>query len=139
MYIVRTMDIFSSPDVYKPEGPSKIDQPFFEDSRGFIQRVNHGGQKVNLLFTKKGFMRSGDVHKNTQFDFVFNGKIEIWFKNEDGSDTKKIFEKNSFVEIPPGVPHLFNFLEDTFMAEWWDSEFETWYYKPYRQIIENKL
>ena len=133
------MDIFSSTDVYQPQGQSKIEEPFFEDGRGFIQRVKKSGQAVNLLFTKKGFMRSGDLHQTIQYDFIFNGKVELWLRQEDGTDVKQIYEANSFIEIPAGIPHLFNFLEDTFMAEWWSGPFEAWYFRPYREIIEKGL
>jgi len=131
-------DIFSSPDVFKPETkPGSLEQPVFTDARGTIHRLNIDGFKVNLLSTKKGFMRSGDLHKNRQFDFIFSGKVELWLK-QDGKDVKKTIGPNTFIEIPPGIPHLFSFLEDTVMAEWWDGPFEGWYYKPYRDIIEGK-
>jgi|SRR3989344_7873002 len=129
------MEIFDSTDVYKPEGPSTLGQPLFEDARGFIQRIDTQGQRVNILFTKKGFMRSGDLHKNIQYDFVFNGKFELWTRIGD-TDVKKMYGPNEFIEIPPGTPHLFNFLEDTLMAEWWNGPFDAWYYRPYRTIIE---
>lgn len=135
--MVEHMDIFSSSDVYKPVGPGNLDQPFFEDARGFIRRIKKDGHAVNILFTRKGFMRSGDLHKVIQYDFFFSGACEVWFR-QDGKDVKKVYSKNSFLEIPPGTPHLFNFLEDTLMAEWWDGPFEAWYYRPYRNIIEGK-
>lgn len=131
------MDIFSSPDVYQHEGPSRVEEPFFEDARGSIRRIDDGVHKVNLLYTKKGFMRSGDLHKNTQFDFLIQGKCELWLRIA-GQDVKRVYEAHSYIEIPPGTPHLFIFLEDTYMLEWWDGEFEAWYYRPYREIIENK-
>lgn len=131
------MDIFNSPEVYEHEGPSRIEEPFFEDQRGSIRRINDGVQKVNLLFTKKGFMRSGDLHKNTQFDFVVSRKCELW-QHIDGEDVKQVHEEGSFIKIPAGTPHLFIFLEDTYMLEYWDGEFEAWYYRPYRKIIEQK-
>ncbi len=133
------METFSSPDVYQHQGPSNIEEPFYEDARGFIQRVKRSGQEVNLLFTKQGFTRSGDLHQNIQYDFIFNGKIELWLRQEDGTDTKQIYGANSFIEIPAGIPHLFNFLEDTFMAEWWSGPFEAWYFRPYRKIIDKGL
>jgi len=80
-------------------------------------------------------MRSGDLHKNIQYDFVFNGKFELWTRIGD-TDVKKMYGPNEFIEIPPGTPHLFNFLEDTLMAEWWNGPFDAWYYRPYRTIIE---
>ena len=33
------------------------------------------------------------------------------------------------------VPHLFEFLEDNYMIEWWDCDFRAWFYKPYRDRI----
>jgi hypothetical protein len=33
------------------------------------------------------------------------------------------------------VPHLFEFLEDNYMVEWWDCDFRSWYYQPYRDRI----
>ncbi len=129
-------DIFSSPDVTEVQSaPGALEQPVFMDIRGTINRINLDGFKVNLLSTKKGFMRSGDLHKNTQFDFIFSGKLELWLR-KDGKDVKTMHGPNSFITIPPGIPHLFNFLEDTVMAEWWDTAFKAWYYKPYRDIID---
>ena len=132
-------DIFSSPDVYEPETkPGALEQPVFTDIRGTINRITLDGVKLNLLSTKKGFMRSGDLHKNTQFDFIFSGRVELWLR-KDGKDEKIIYGPNSFITIPPGIPHLFNFLDDTVMAEWWDSPFKAWYYKPYRDIIDKQF
>lgn len=129
-------NIYSSPEVFKPETkPGALETPVYHDVRGTIQRISINGFKVNILSTRKGFMRSGDLHKNKQFDFIFSGKVEIWFRQE-GKDVKKVFGKNALIEIPPHVPHLFNFIEDTVMAEWWEGPFEAWYYKPYRDIID---
>ncbi|MBI4059640.1 hypothetical protein HY406_01090 [Candidatus Giovannonibacteria bacterium] len=130
----HTQDIFFDPDVYKPP-IGDIATPIFSDVRGTIQRIEIASQKINLLYTKKGFMRSGDLHKNTQFDFVFKGQLELWLRRNN-QDIKQIYGPNSFVEIEPGIPHLFKFLEDTLMAEWWNGPFEAWYYRPYREIIE---
>ncbi len=33
------------------------------------------------------------------------------------------------------MPHLFEFLEDNYMIEWWDCDFRAWYYSPYRDRI----
>ena len=132
---MSTSKIYSSPDVTKGTASPALSEPTFTDIRGTIQRLDLGGKKLNVLFTKAGFMRSGDLHQNTQFDFIFSGKIELWLR-KDEKDEKIVYGPNSFIEIPPDVPHLFNFLEDTLMSEWWDGPFEAWYYKPYRDIID---
>ena len=130
--------IFNSPDVYKPTQTDGLETPFFEDARGSIQRITSGGSKINLLFTRAGYMRSGDLHKNTQLDFIFSGRVEVW-RRVGERDEKTIYGPNEYLTLAPGVPHLFNFLEDTVMAEWWDGPFEAWYYRPYREIIEGKI
>ena len=64
-------------DVVKPLGSGSPPQAGTEhvDTRGSIQRLNPGGFNVNMLFTKAGNMRSGDLHQNTQFDFIYSGKM----------------------------------------------------------------
>lgn len=39
----------------------------------------------------------------------------------------------------PRTPHMFEFLEDSYLLEWWDDEFKAWYYKPYRDVIKQSL
>eukprot|EP00850_Spirogloea_muscicola_P023169 SM000334S12538 [mRNA] locus=s334:22604:23683:+ [translate_table: standard] len=46
---------------------------------------------------------------------------------------------NTLITIPPRVPHLFEFLEESFVIEWWECSFHAWYYKPYRDLIEDVL
>ncbi len=131
------MDIFSSADVYEPPA-GDMSSAIYRDVRGEIHRIEAGGFKVNLLFTKRGFMRSGDLHKNIQFDFIYSGKVEIWTR-EGNRDVKKVYGKNQFIELPPGIPHLCKLWEDCVMAEWWDGPFKAWYYKPYRAIIDEQF
>lgn len=135
---MNNSDIYNNPDVYQIEQTGGLEKPVHTDIRGSIHRINIDGFNVIMLSTKAGFMRAGDLHKNIQFDFIFSGKIEIWFREGD-KDTKKIYKKNDFLEIPPHTPHLFNFLEDTVMAEWQDEPFEIWYYKPYREKIDEQF
>lgn len=130
--------IYANPDVYKPMQNGGLEAPTYTDIRGTINRIDIEGKKINILFTRKGFMRSGDLHKNIQFDFVFSGKLELWLR-KGNRDIKKIYKANDFIAIPPNVPHLFNFLEDTLMAEWWSGPFEAWYFKPYRSVIDEQF
>jgi len=141
IYITKDGDvrIYSSPLVFKPETkPGSLESPVFEDIRGKIERIDFKGTKFNIIGTKKGFMRSGDLHKNTQFDLILSGKIELWVLTEDITE-KTIVYPNQYVVLKPHVPHLFNFLEDTVMIEWWDGPFEAWFYKPYRDIIDEQF
>jgi quercetin dioxygenase-like cupin family protein len=128
--------IYSSPDVITPETkPGALDKPVHEDIRGVIKRLELDGVKVNLLSTKKGFMRSGDMHKHKQMDVLLSGKVELWTMH-GGKTVKQVISPHTFIVIGANVPHLFNFLEDTVMLEWWDKPFEAFFYKPYRDIID---
>lgn len=38
------------------------------------------------------------------------------------------------------MPHIFHFLEETVMAEWWEPEpFRAWFYTPYRRLVEQSF
>lgn len=128
--------IYDSPDVSKPETkPGALEQPVFQDDRGIIQRLEMWGTKINLLSTKKGFMRSGDLHKNRQLDVILSGKVRLW-TYQNGKTVKQDIGPHTYIVLNPHTPHLFEYLEDTVMMEWWDGQFEAWYYKPYRTIID---
>jgi hypothetical protein len=123
------------------EAPSRVNAPVatpsvYVDERGEIHNFQIGERRLNLLHTKSGVMRSGDLHKDYQHDFVFSGAVEVWCLEKDGSTQKRVYRENQYIRIPPFVPHVFHFLEDTVLAEWWDGPFHAWFYKPYRKIVE---
>lgn len=111
------------------------------DERGSISRLKlPEGPEVNLLFTRKGAARSGDMHNCKQFDLVLSGSWEIWLKEE--TDKKIVRKKGEMLEIPAEIPHLFVCKEDSWMIEWWENPIEDvlaegiTYYPRYRRIIE---
>lgn len=109
--------------------------PLQKDGRGEIRRFDINGAKFNIIYTKAGALRSGDVHPNKQFDIILSGEVEITIKKEDKDlMIKKV--SNEFVMIEPEVPHLFKFIKDTVMIEWWDGPFQVKYYEPYRKYVE---
>ncbi len=110
----------------------------FKDSRGEIQRCTIGKTKFNILITKKGVLRSGDFHPNTQFDLILKGKFEITLC-KNNKNKKYLKGANKFIAIPPNTPHLFKSLTDTIMLEWWDGEFSAQYYQPYRSLVDKQL
>jgi mannose-6-phosphate isomerase-like protein (cupin superfamily) len=132
-----------SPNV--TEAPLRVNLPvpvpsIYKDERGEIHNVSVGGRRVNLLYTRKGVMRSGDIHANTQHDFILSGKAELWLLSTDGSTEKKVVGPKEYVRIPPYVPHVFNFIEDSVMFEWWEPEgFHAWFYEPYRAIVSKSF
>jgi len=140
---IGTPSILESDNVI--EAPSNVNRPIpvpsvYKDSRGEIHNLLIAGEKrINILHTRKGVMRSGDLHANTQHDFIFKGKVEVWIREGD-STRKRIYEDKEYLKIDPYVPHIFHFLEDTIMAEWWEPEpFHAWYYEPYRKIVQDSF
>lgn len=115
-----------------------LDTPAYKDFRGEIRRYELHGIKFNVLFTKKGTLRSGDYHPVTQYDLILKGKFEITLRQND-KDVVMQKDTNKLIVIPPNVPHLFKSLTDTVMIEWWDGPFEINYYPPYRKLIEEQF
>lgn len=123
-----------------------------EDVRGVIEWHQFGKNKFNVLFTKKGSKRSGDVHPCTQCDYVIVGSVKVTTRHTEFDDDKKPFEKEKVeyyctgeaITILGGVPHLFEFLEDTLMVEHWTGEYEGlnaphWYDEEYRKVVEQSM
>jgi uncharacterized RmlC-like cupin family protein len=79
----------------------------YYDDRGEIHNVRvNGGHRINILHTRAGCLRSGDVHPNEQCDFVLSGKVRVWTLNENGSMISTTYGKHTFLCIPRGVPHI---------------------------------
>eukprot|EP00563_Minutocellus_polymorphus_P020483 CAMPEP_0197716410 /NCGR_PEP_ID=MMETSP1434-20131217/1306_1 /TAXON_ID=265543 /ORGANISM="Minutocellus polymorphus, Strain CCMP3303" /LENGTH=260 /DNA_ID=CAMNT_0043300767 /DNA_START=1362 /DNA_END=2144 /DNA_ORIENTATION=- len=148
-----------SPNVVEPT--NAVNEPIptpsiYTDSRGEIcnTKISFGGDdcsenrhdlpgRINILYTQRGVMRSGDIHSNFQCDFVFAGSVEVWTLQKDGSTKKVVYGPKQYIEIPPFTPHIFHFVADAVMAEWWEgrgngssSKFRAWFYSPYRSLVE---
>lgn len=117
-----------------------LEDPTHEDFRGIINRHQLDGFRFNVLTTKKGGLRSGDVHPHPQYDLVLKGEFEVTMKI-DGRDVVKVYGPNEFIVIPPKVPHLFRALTDTVMIEYWEGGGlpVVEYYQPYRKLIEEQF
>ncbi len=111
---------------------------FNEDVRGALYRVKVGGFGFNVVYTKTGGIRSGEIHPNTQFDLVLKGEFEIWTV-EQGRIVKRRYKENDFFIIPKNTPHLFKCLKDSIMLEWWDGPFKVEYYAPFRKYVEEQF
>ncbi|MEK6967763.1 MAG: cupin domain-containing protein [Nanoarchaeota archaeon] len=115
-----------------------LDEPLYKDSRGEIHRINIKGVRFNALFTKKGALRSGDYHPNTQYNIILKGILEITIR-KNGKDITSRNEPGQLIIIPPNTPHLYKSVTDTVLLEWWSGPFKVKYYMPYRKIIEKQL
>lgn len=115
-----------------------MDDEKLTDARGEIHRLKLNGTKFNVLFTKKGAYRSGDVHPHNQYNLILSGEIEITSRVKD-KDVKVIRKPNELIITPKGVAHLFKFTKDTVLLEWWDGDFKAEYYQPYRKIVDESM
>mmetsp|Transcript_2503 Transcript_2503/g.7527 ORF Transcript_2503/g.7527 Transcript_2503/m.7527 type:complete len:384 (+) Transcript_2503:430-1581(+) len=107
------------------------------DFRGDIYRLPLGDDViVNLMRTTAGTLRSGDLHNCTQYDVILKGRAKLHtYDVETRQETAVVYDANEIIQIPARVPHLFEFLEENYMLEWWACDFAAWYYKPYRDRI----
>jgi len=108
------------------------------DSRGLIARLELEGVKFNVLFSKAGALRGGDIHPCAQHDFVIRGEVKLELADL-GKYKIRAVTAGQHVTIPAGRAHLLTFLQDTVMLEWWDGPFVAEYYEPYRCQVEEHL
>lgn len=82
-------------------------------------------------------MRSGYLHPEPKYDFVVSGEVEVWLLTHHGTEKTVHRAMDSFV-IPAYTPHIYHYLSDSVVAEWWDQagDTECWFYHPYRRIVD---
>ena len=102
-----------------------------------------GGESpyVNVVFTRAGYKRSGDLHACEQLNGVLFGRAELTQVYRGGRSRTIILRGGDQVRIPAFVPHLYDFVEDTLMTETWRNAdgspcpFKAWLYEPLRRLI----
>mmetsp|Transcript_22505 Transcript_22505/g.54985 ORF Transcript_22505/g.54985 Transcript_22505/m.54985 type:complete len:146 (-) Transcript_22505:424-861(-) len=108
---------------------------------------NDDGGYVNLVWTKKSFYRSGDIHQCSQVNSLVRGRVRLLRWNiETGEDVVSYHSAWETVVIEAHVPHLFYFETDTLMTEAWRDDatgkqcfFESWHFAPYRKYVTEAL
>ncbi|KAL1495120.1 hypothetical protein AB1Y20_016987 [Prymnesium parvum] len=122
-----------------PEGHGDVRVPsLLRDVRGEVHNLKVGGFRFNVLVSRAGSIRSGDVHRSDQYDVIFSGLVSVTTR-ERGRDRVREYGAGQLLVIPRHVPHLFRFLNDTVMAEWWAGPFEARYYRPYRTHVDRSM
>ncbi len=122
-----------------PSGHSEVQVPsVLQDARGSIHNLRIGGFRFNVLVSKAGALRSGDVHTTRQHDFIFSGEAQLTTL-EYGADVNRRYGAGDHIVIPENTPHLFAFMNDTVMAEWWEGDFDCKYYTPYRDLVAKHM
>ena len=101
---------------------------------------------VNLVFTRAGHLRSGDIHVCAQLNVVVAGRARLTTIPDAraGEEVVRELAAGDRAVIPPHVPHLYEFVEDTLMTEAWldddktQCKFKAWLYEPLRKRIPKK-
>jgi hypothetical protein len=142
----NTRAIYTSSDVVAAPPPSLTGSSHFNDARGSYERRCFGAgasECVNVLFTRKGFRRSGDLHQDRQVNHIITGAVMLT-QRIGGMDLTTEHRSLETIVLPAHTPHLYYFLEDTLMTEYWVdeqgnlAEFKAWLYTPYRDLITSK-
>jgi mannose-6-phosphate isomerase-like protein (cupin superfamily) len=140
--------IFDSPDVTRaPPGALAANvSSSHEDARGAYTRVVFaaaaGAPYANVVYSRAGAFRSGDVHKCDQVNLVVSGGATLWTLEAGGRKRSRLVRAGELVVTPAGVPHLFRFTADSVLTEHWvhgDGSlcaYEAWFYKPFRDKVD---
>lgn len=109
------------------------------DSRGDVFLIDQDGEEILLIFTKKGYLRGGEIHEGSQYNFIVKGKVK-WTYHTHSGDWDDVVGEGETNFVPKGIPHMMEALEDTIMMEWRELPVEKPmnYYEPFRNIVEAK-
>lgn len=110
------------------------------DIRGIILFCSFGEKCLNFVETKKGFSRGGHYHKFKSDHMLLRGKIEFkQFNIDTNLEQIHILSAPITISVEPNTPHLLTALEDTIFLEFFDSDYSSTDYIPYRTIVEKKM
>ena len=89
-----------------------------QDARGEIYRVLLPGNRELMLFhCKAGYLRGGHSHDCDEMVTLLSGKLR-YHKWVDGVDDVTDLEPGFVTYNPAGVPHMGEFLEDSWVLDW---------------------
>lgn len=151
---VQNPNIFNSPLVTPAPAPALADagSSNVTDKRGTYVKVAFSAASsgsppayMNVMYTRKGFYRSGDLHECEQVNALVSGSATLTTL-ELGIQKKTKLKAGDTHRIQAGVPHLFYFEADSVMNEYWVHasngslcKFRAWYYKPFRRFVDGSL
>ena len=88
----------------------------FKDQRGIIKDViQEDINSITYITIKKGKIRGNHYHKKTtQWNFIINGSVKLFYKKNVFSKTikKVLLKKNDLAVCRPNEPHAFKSLKD---------------------------
>ena len=112
----------------------------YSDIRGIILFCSFGKSSLHFVKTQKGFSRGGHYHKFKSDHIILKGKIEFKeFNMNTNLEQIRILSAPVTITVEPNIAHLLTALEDTVFLEFFDFEYSSTDYIPYRTIVEKKM
>ena len=102
---------------------------------------------MNVIHTRAGHLRSGDVHRCHQVNVLAAGRATLTTLHGPRFDREVVthLRAGDHVVIPPNVPHLYAFEEESVMTESWvhgdnrtQCPFEARFFAPLRRRIPER-
>ena len=106
------------------------------DSRGSTLVFRYNEKDYLLVFTKKGYLRGGEIHEGYQQNVVLSGIVE-WITLFNTAT----YTAPDTIVTTKRIPHMMKSLTDSLILEWREKPLENPvnYHKPYRDIITAKM
>jgi quercetin dioxygenase-like cupin family protein len=115
-----------------------------QDARGDIYRVVlPGNRELMLFFCKAGYLRGGHSHDCSEMVILLSGKMR-YHKWVNGAEEITDLEAGQVSINPAGVPHLGEFLEDSYVLDWklggvQAGGFVTKDFEPFRKLVRERM
>ena len=89
------------------------------DARGEIYSITLPGDKeLMLLHSYEGTLRGGHSHDVDETVVILTGTMRYHKRDDDGVASQQIVVGGDASRNPAGMPHMGEFLEDTWLIEW---------------------
>jgi len=110
------------------------------DSRGWVVVWEFKGQEILMIYTKKGYMRGGEIHKGRQWNIILQGAVNWIIQQKYMFPLHQLYYSSAYIVTPKEIPHMMEALTDTLMIEWREYPLEqpVNYYKSFRDLIEKR-
>jgi hypothetical protein len=107
------------------------------DTRGEVSVTPFMGRDYLVIYTKKGYMRGGEIHAGRQYNVLVEGTVRwVTLRKKDAT-----YAAPALFVTEAEMPHMMESLTDSVMIEWREKPLENPvnYYKPYRMMVEERM
>ena len=110
------------------------------DVRGSVFKLSLDSKDFLLLEMRKGSFRGGHYHDRKTVHIVLSGQIRFEFYDlSTRKKTEEYLESMQVVDIPPGIAHLLEALDESLFMEPLDEDRVTVVYEEQRKRVKEYL